>query len=430
MDIHIVQPDETIYSIASKYNVSADRIIIDNGLTTNDLVLGQSLVILYPLQTYSVKAGDTLESIADAFQVPVIQLYQNNNFLANHPTVYPGENLVIRYYNDAQRITVFGYCFPFIDAGTLTRTLPYLTYLCVAGSEITLQAQISSIDDEEIISKANAAGVAPLLLLSSLIQQDINYIEDTYFILTDEIMSNTLIRNIVSHLVEKGYQGLCVMFEYLNPFNAPIFVNFIRKLSAQMKAFNLKIFVTISPKNSNIDLHTLNNSENGMQEYTDGMIIMDYNRNAGADTEPMPVTSIHSLETFLQDALTVMPKELLSIGCPVIGIDWELPYVPNISQISIVKYYTALEIAAFNNSVITLDEDSQTPFFVYAQANKNGVNRHIVWFVDASTLSALTNLIIKYQIDGTGLWNAMYFLAPLWSIINSQFEINKIPFLP
>lgn len=430
MDIHIVQPDETIYTIASKYNVSADRIIIDNGLTTTDLIIGQSLVILYPLQTYSVKAGDTLQTIADAFQISVMQLYQNNSFLVNHPSIYPGENLVIRYYNDAQKITIFGYCYPFIDSSTLARTLPYLTYLCVAGAEITLQAQISPIDDGEIIRRANEFGTAPLLLLSSLIMEDINYIEDTYFILTDEVMLNALIHNLVNLIVEKGYQGLCIMFEYLNPFNVPIFLNFIKKLSVQLKAFDLKLFITISPKNSNIDVRTLNNIDHSIQQFVDGMILMDYNRNVGVDMAPMPVTSIHSLETFLKDTLTVVPKELLSIGCPVIGIDWELPYVPNISQISILKYYTALEIAAFNNAVITFDEDSQTPFFVYAQANKTGVNRHIVWFVNASTFAALTDLISKYQIDGTGLWNTMYFLAPLWSILNSQFEINKIPFLP
>ena len=49
MIIHVVQPGETIYSIAAQYNVSPQKIIIDNELENpNVLVPGQTLVILVP----------------------------------------------------------------------------------------------------------------------------------------------------------------------------------------------------------------------------------------------------------------------------------------------------------------------------------------------------------------------------------------------
>lgn len=56
MDIHVVQPGETIYSIAEKYSVSATRLIQDNGLIEpNNLVVGQTIVIVYPEQVYTVQ---------------------------------------------------------------------------------------------------------------------------------------------------------------------------------------------------------------------------------------------------------------------------------------------------------------------------------------------------------------------------------------
>ena len=42
---HTVEPKETVYSIAKKYNVSADDLISWNQLQDNDLKIGQSLKI-------------------------------------------------------------------------------------------------------------------------------------------------------------------------------------------------------------------------------------------------------------------------------------------------------------------------------------------------------------------------------------------------
>jgi len=65
MIIHVVQPGETIYTIANNYNVSITRLIVENGLTNPEhLVVGQTIVIAYPEEVYIVQEGDTLESIA------------------------------------------------------------------------------------------------------------------------------------------------------------------------------------------------------------------------------------------------------------------------------------------------------------------------------------------------------------------------------
>jgi len=83
MEIHVVQPGETIISIAAKYGLSPERIIQDNELSEpNNLVVGQTIVILYPKTTYTVKEGDTLDSIAIANKVSKIQILRNNPSLS------------------------------------------------------------------------------------------------------------------------------------------------------------------------------------------------------------------------------------------------------------------------------------------------------------------------------------------------------------
>jgi spore germination protein YaaH len=62
MDIYVVQPGDTIYSIADRYGVNADQLVKDNELPRPDLLIpGESIVITYPTQTYTVQDGDTIE---------------------------------------------------------------------------------------------------------------------------------------------------------------------------------------------------------------------------------------------------------------------------------------------------------------------------------------------------------------------------------
>ena len=110
MEIHVVTPGETIYSIAQRYSIPIDRLIRDNGLDPDaPLVTGQILIITYPLLTYTVQEGDTLESIAAGHNTTVIQLLRNNPFLADQPPLEPGVTLVISYDNTKGVISTNGY---------------------------------------------------------------------------------------------------------------------------------------------------------------------------------------------------------------------------------------------------------------------------------------------------------------------------------
>lgn len=104
MTIHIVQSGETIYSIADRYGVSVDRLILDNGiLNPSRLVVGETIVILRPEMSYTIQEGDTLASIADKHEVTVFQLLRNNPYLSDREYIYPGETIVISYEEDKIR---------------------------------------------------------------------------------------------------------------------------------------------------------------------------------------------------------------------------------------------------------------------------------------------------------------------------------------
>jgi len=65
MVIHIVRQGDTIYRLSRKYGISMQKIIDDNAiLNTQELVIGQALVINVNNVKYTVKPGDALYSIA------------------------------------------------------------------------------------------------------------------------------------------------------------------------------------------------------------------------------------------------------------------------------------------------------------------------------------------------------------------------------
>ncbi|MFS0821418.1 LysM peptidoglycan-binding domain-containing protein [Bacillus sp. 1P02SD] len=75
-DIYTVKAGDTLYSIAMRYNVSVDSIKKVNGLMTNMLFVGQQLKL--PFFTYTVASGDTLYNIAKRYNTTVDQIRTAN----------------------------------------------------------------------------------------------------------------------------------------------------------------------------------------------------------------------------------------------------------------------------------------------------------------------------------------------------------------
>ena len=86
-DEYVVQKGDTLYSIARKFNTSVDNLKSLNNITTDSLVIGQILKIPgekdITENTYTVKKGDSLYSIARANNTTVDKLKDINNLTSN-----------------------------------------------------------------------------------------------------------------------------------------------------------------------------------------------------------------------------------------------------------------------------------------------------------------------------------------------------------
>ena len=79
MTVYTVESGDSVYSIARKFGVPASRIVTDNELSNpSRLTVGQSIVILYPTETYTVRGGDTLDAVSRRTGVSLNELWRNN----------------------------------------------------------------------------------------------------------------------------------------------------------------------------------------------------------------------------------------------------------------------------------------------------------------------------------------------------------------
>lgn len=100
---HKVARGESIFGIAKRYGMTVKQLKTLNELKSNRLQTGQVLTVAgdgqkttneaKTVKTYIVKRGDTLHSIAEKFDVAVVDLKRWNNISNNH--IQPGSKLTI-----------------------------------------------------------------------------------------------------------------------------------------------------------------------------------------------------------------------------------------------------------------------------------------------------------------------------------------------
>ena len=93
---YTVQKGDSLYSIANKYNTTVNEIKSLNNLTSNNLSIGQQLRIPTHASgniTYTVQKGDNLYSIARKYNTTVNEIKRKNNLTSNNLSI--GQQLII-----------------------------------------------------------------------------------------------------------------------------------------------------------------------------------------------------------------------------------------------------------------------------------------------------------------------------------------------
>ncbi|MBU5333852.1 LysM peptidoglycan-binding domain-containing protein [Anaerocolumna aminovalerica] len=426
MIIHVVQSGDTVDSIAAKYGISVTRLIQENELRRPyNLVEGDALVILYPEVTHTVVEGDTLEGIASSYGISIMELLRNNFFLSDREYIYPGEELVIRYQDSKiGSISTNGYAYPFINRDILRKTLPFLTYLTIFNYRINAQGNLNDIDDREVIQIAKEYGVVPIMLISTVSERGGQDIAIEQNILNNEETQENLIKNILSKMESKGYLGLNIDFQYIHPSNRENFVDLVKKITNELNEEGYFVFVTITPSSFEVETGIIYQGIDykGLGEAANGIVLLSYawGFSYGLPIGILPFVTVRKLIDY---AAAQISNNRITMGIPIIGYVWQLPYVEGQTVANSISQENAVELAAGVGATIQYDNETQTSYFHYVNTYE-----YMVLFKDARGIDGMLNLMNEYNFHGIATWNIMSFFAQMWLIINSRYNINRLTF--
>jgi spore germination protein len=424
MEIYVVQQGDTIHSIAQKFDISAEKLITDNGIQAfGQLAVGQTLVIAHPELVYIVKDGDTLSDIAEAHGVTVMQLLQNNPRLINRQYIYPGEQLTISYNNNLGQLWTVGYTYPFINEDILRMTLPYLTYLLIFNYRISDEGELIGGDEDiAVIRTAELFGTVSTLVVTAFSQMGEISLEMVTEILTSQLLQDKLIDNLLRILKEKDYSGVNIGFQFISEANQQLYLDFLSKIVNSLHPEGYAVYLTINPGLTYIGEEVTFEKINytNFSNMSDGILFLSYDW--GTTERPPIQVSIITTKPLLDYIVSLVPLEKIRIALPTLGYDWQLPFEQGKTKANALNFDSALALAVDMNAVIQFDENTLSAYFEYTDINEQ---QHIVWFKDARSIDSSLKILQSYGINGVGIWNIMFYFAQLWLVINSQYQIVK-----
>ena len=202
MIIHTVDDGETPFSIARKYGIPVTKLLSDNSISTDRLIPGEQLAVIFPTRTVSVNAADTLEKLAKRFSVRPSYILSANPALGGKRRLTPGQTITVKQAAPTLGCaSAVGYIHNGISPENLTRSLPYITYYLI-NSALLAGAQISyTFDSSDICAALKEEGKIPILCVQDLSGGEY---------LGDRSASDKLIRELICAAREGGFFGVCI----------------------------------------------------------------------------------------------------------------------------------------------------------------------------------------------------------------------------
>lgn len=375
---------------------------------------------------YIVKPGDTVDLVAEQYQVPVEQLIALNQLQSPYPLAL-GQALLIPDESGVNRIrdaVTNGYAYPFIRQDVLETTLPYLTNLSIFSYGFTGDGELiyPAYDDEWMIQAAVEEDVNAILTLTP-IDGSGNFNNLIIHEMVNNVLSRqNLIQNLLQILPEKGFRGVDVDFEYILAEDRDAFTTFVAELTRALNAEGFVCSVALAPKTSAGQQGLLYEGKDygGLGAAANEVLLMTYEWGYTYGP-PMAVAPINKVREVVEYAVTEIPISKINLGIPNYGYDWTLPYERGVSKARTIGNVEAVRMAAEQGAAIMFDERAQSPYFNYVE---NGLE-HEVWFEDVRSMRAKFDLVREFSLRGMGYWQIMRLFLANWVLLDSEFTIVK-----
>ena len=420
MAIHTVVVGDNLWRISMAYGVPISILRAVNGLISDRLVPGLNLYIPgreLPERYYQIRAGDTYWKLSQQFKTTVQAI------IAANPTVNPnaipvGMRIRIPTMEKYAMQTLV-----FFDAlagspylGTLNDLAGSITYLAIFTYSFTPEGKLLTIDDDLILKNAKALNIKPLLVIS-------NY-EGRMFSpgLADTVLQNAerravLVQDLVTKVIEKGYAGVSIDFEFVPAERRNDFTAFLTELKKGLG--NLILQLNAHAKSSDMPTNRLVGflDYKATGEIVDIVSIMtiDYGYAIGP---PDPIAPVWWVEQILMYATGRINRRKIMMAMSLYGYDWALPKVTDAEMLP-VQYAQNRAIDGW--LPIQYNQVAQAPNYSYNVLN----SEHIVWFEDIQSITAKYKQMQAYDLLGATYWRLRFPFPQNWAYVEKNMLVLK-----
>ena len=412
MEIHVVQPGESLYRIAQHYSVPLAAVLSQNELRDpNRLTPGECILVPTGGRRYTVRRGDTLTSIAEAQNTTVRQLWRDNPFLMGQDRLSPGQTLYLADGSAYPAKLVLGGVRPGTDARLLRRMLPHLDYLAVGSFGFDRTGRIPGVHAEIPVRLARRYGAKPVFVLTTQDENGQFSGERAHQVLRDTASRANLIRSVAQHAAAGGWEGVLLDFEYLPPEDRDTLSDFVRALKAQLSSEKLTLLLALPPKThrGQTGLFCEAHDFRALGKAADLCVLKNTSMALNA---PSALADIGRMSEAVRYAASVIPAKKLLCCLPSGGLQWLLPWRQG-QHARPLTGAQAAEQAVQVGAPIRYDEAAQAPHYNFWRS----ATEQEVWFEDARSYRAKCALAAEYCLGGVAMPNVTQWYSQLWGII-------------
>lgn len=427
MQIHVVQPGQTLYGIADAYGVNMDTITEANQLSApGRLVIGQTLVIPVVGQYYWVQQGDSFYSIAKRFGLKASELAEVNGLTLNQP-LQAGFRLYIPPVPRRQA-EVNAYIEPRGEEvsqalqNAAAEAAPELTYLAPFSFRIKRDGSLQAPPLDNLASIAAQNRVTLMLVVTNL--EDAQFSSELgRIILNDVAVQDRLLENIVTEAKRLDFRDIHFDLEFLRPEDREAYNAFLRKAADIIHKEGFLLSTALAPKTSASQTGAWYTAHDYKVhgQIADFVIIMTYEWGYSGGP-PMAVSPIGPVRQVLTYAASEMPPGKIMMGQNLYGYDWTLPYAAGGEYAKALSPQAAIDLARNRNAAIQYDYKTQAPHFDYTD---DAGRQHKVWFEDARSIQAKFDLIKELDLRGISYWKLGLPFPQNWLLIEDNFNVVK-----
>lgn len=337
---------------------------------------------------YTVRYGDTLNSIAAAHYISPSSLYTANQ-MDPHIKSIPGQSIIIPDQASPTHSTlIHGCAMPNVGDNALACAAPYLTCVSICSCRIQSDGSIVPPNDHSLTSRAHSLGTATLLHITN--QRPGGEFSGSLlhdFLCGDEAKA-CFTEMLLQYLYHRDYKGVNIEFGGIYPEDDRACSDFIHRIGDILRNHKMKLFISIS------DIHSLLPC---VCDCADGIILLPCKRDHAAHP-PAPICPISEMRQFIEKSANICNTEKLILGLPYYGCNWTLPYHGGIARTVYPGEVPSLAYRHFAD--IRYDDTVQAPYFSYYDS---AGTEHIVWFHDPRSISARVRLAKEYHLGGISL---------------------------